>query len=51
MGPECSWLVSGQVCLGFVGMKLSDGLMMGAGRMRVCLGFARNWIWFTLILS
>lgn len=35
MGPECSWLVSGQVCLGFVGMKLSDGLMMGAGRMRV----------------
>lgn len=35
MGLECSWLVSGQVCLGFVGVKLSDGLMMGAGRMRV----------------
>ena len=43
MGSECSWLVSGQVCLGFVGMKLSDRLMMGAGGMRVqCL---QGWIW------
>lgn len=43
MGSESLWLVSGQVCLGFVGMKLSDGLMMSAGGMRVqCL---QGWIW------